>query len=810
MKKLIPFFVLFLLLSGYILSSTPVNLVYADGESWLSDWSYRKSHEIAYAAGAGTDYQVKVLVHSDSGSDSGDDVYLDSQCTDFPNDIAFTDDDGDTELDHWLESTVGTLSTFWIEVADDLSSVNQTIYIYYGKNGQGSSSHLLNTWIWGTDFSATLNWLKEQGTGTWSIHDGILDIDASTSAGADFAVYSADYPDNTMAGRMLSRTRYTAKGSGDSGYKVGSGDGSRPSNAAVCPDTAGGNLRAWLEDAGYWDSLGAVAQTQDTWYLVEWRYMTDLFAGYVDDSLIGSINPSTEPVAASNDYAMIETYRCQIEVDWMVYGKYVSPEPANGDWGAEEAYVLTPMNNSLVITDMDDTDNLYAQIAGGYTIEYTGYDDNGYIDVDHIFLNFTQVTTVRISIKYTNSSDTFSVEDGGTWVSVDGASSSSRSGIWLNLTVIIHIKWGATDENDLELMAYIEDFGSLSDTDTMQTDYCDVVTDLSVSNFVINDARGDVSASLTISGNANYTNSAFYPPDAEFTNIQIYDQNDNVEATDVAIVNGFFSVTFTADATVKNETYNPYIDMADADYVDAEEGVYVWYVSDRYLITNVYANASHLDVGATVTVYVTGELEFDGHTVGGGAGDNTTMNSMNMTWDAGNTRWYVEDSEAIVTANNYDTCTGYEATYGVSVVNQDGKSVTVIWTGIIYRLLATPTQPYNFTSTFITLESMYYEQSGVNVTYTDFQVQRNGTNYLDVQKDKYLGDYNETIGTVYNYTISSVSETYGLTGLAELVPCIVEWISIPAGEGAAVLPEVLIVGFNETIGSLDVFIDLFP
>ena len=45
---------------------------------WLSEWGYRKSHNLTGATGAGTDYQVSITVHSGSGSDSGDDVYLDS------------------------------------------------------------------------------------------------------------------------------------------------------------------------------------------------------------------------------------------------------------------------------------------------------------------------------------------------------------------------------------------------------------------------------------------------------------------------------------------------------------------------------------------------------------------------------------------------------------------------------------------------------------------------------------------------------------------------------------------------------------
>ena len=37
--------------------------VKAESEGWLSGWSYRKSHVIEAASGAGTNYQVKITAH---------------------------------------------------------------------------------------------------------------------------------------------------------------------------------------------------------------------------------------------------------------------------------------------------------------------------------------------------------------------------------------------------------------------------------------------------------------------------------------------------------------------------------------------------------------------------------------------------------------------------------------------------------------------------------------------------------------------------------------------------------------------------
>jgi|GEM_PF-4593451 len=91
---------------------------------WLSGWSYRKSHVINGASGAGTNYQIKIIAHYGSGTDSGEDVYLNGHCRADFGDVRFTDDDCVTLLDYWMESyTAGDNALFWVKVADNLSPV---------------------------------------------------------------------------------------------------------------------------------------------------------------------------------------------------------------------------------------------------------------------------------------------------------------------------------------------------------------------------------------------------------------------------------------------------------------------------------------------------------------------------------------------------------------------------------------------------------------------------------------------------------------------------------------------------------------
>lgn len=87
---------------------------------------------------------------------NSENVYLNSKCrTDF-GDIRFTDGFGNTPLDYWMEFEADSDNAlFWVEIADDLSSLNRMIYIYYGKSDATSTSSGANTFVFFDDFPGT-------------------------------------------------------------------------------------------------------------------------------------------------------------------------------------------------------------------------------------------------------------------------------------------------------------------------------------------------------------------------------------------------------------------------------------------------------------------------------------------------------------------------------------------------------------------------------------------------------------------------------------------------------------------------------
>ena len=102
---------------------------------WLSGYQYRKKVTISGSSGAGENYQVKLSI----GSSSGGDFHLEGHCVDFPNDIRFTDDDGETLLDYWIEDPTQDPITVWVKVKDSLDT-DVDIFVYYGQSGVSSAS----------------------------------------------------------------------------------------------------------------------------------------------------------------------------------------------------------------------------------------------------------------------------------------------------------------------------------------------------------------------------------------------------------------------------------------------------------------------------------------------------------------------------------------------------------------------------------------------------------------------------------------------------------------------------------------------
>jgi len=310
--------------------------------AWLSGWQYRKSHVINSASGAGTNYQIKIKVHYGSGSDSGEDVYLNGHCkTDF-GDIRFTKDDGTTLLDYWMEEkTDSDYAIFWVEIADDLSSSNVTIYIYYGKSDATTTSNGDDTFLFFDDFEGTeldTNKWTKTGTGDVTVSGGICQVIGG--GGTAEEIDSVTFGGSGQPLRFRSRHKY-------SHYE------------SQCYEHAGLRIDADNYPAIYssYSAEKRFASKKDgtysyTSYSSDPLVYHDWEIRWKSGSAVLDIDDGTETVTKTDNipepnsaYLMYQADKDSsdyiIYIDWCFVAKYVDPEPSHGSWGNEEQSQLS-------------------------------------------------------------------------------------------------------------------------------------------------------------------------------------------------------------------------------------------------------------------------------------------------------------------------------------------------------------------------------------------------------------------------------------------------------------------------------------
>ncbi len=114
-------------------------------------WNYKKQISMNNPSSTLTDYQVSVTLDTASLISAGK---MRSDC----GDIRFTDSDGTTPLNYWLESGCNSINTkLWVKVPS-ISAGSKIIYIYYGNPSASSESNGIATFDFFDDFNNLDNW----------------------------------------------------------------------------------------------------------------------------------------------------------------------------------------------------------------------------------------------------------------------------------------------------------------------------------------------------------------------------------------------------------------------------------------------------------------------------------------------------------------------------------------------------------------------------------------------------------------------------------------------------------------------------
>lgn len=161
-------------------SLLPTQNAQAAGD-WLTGYEYRTKVPVnSTVAGAQTDYQMSVVLHSGTGTSSAGVVYLSGHLQDTTtfNDIRFTASDSSTQKSFWIEKvedeTGGRKATVWVKLDTPVSG-STDYWLYYGKAGDSNASSYDNTFT--KDFG-------ESGlVGLWHMDEQVPGSELTTNGG---------------------------------------------------------------------------------------------------------------------------------------------------------------------------------------------------------------------------------------------------------------------------------------------------------------------------------------------------------------------------------------------------------------------------------------------------------------------------------------------------------------------------------------------------------------------------------------------------------------------------------------------------
>jgi len=319
----------------------------------LIGWNVRKSHNITGSpAGEQTDYQMKVTVYYGEGIDDDDDVYCSSKCkTDF-GDIRFTESDGETELDYWMQEKIDSdYAVFWVEINTiPIDPGTATIYIYYGNTSATTTSSGDNTWILFDECDNAAEWSVDYTVGSpiWAIttFDGCSVLSILINAHNERLRMRWDTKENTGRENRRNLTRINhSSWNADAYFQYNPAmDADDPplgkDSVYYSSYSANKYYRIYASVFGVSDYVQTSLALPSGWYVYETTVNADgKIVGQRDATSLGDVTVDGDYASGKVMYylAQFNPGTSQIYVDWFANGKYIDPEPTHGSWGDEES-----------------------------------------------------------------------------------------------------------------------------------------------------------------------------------------------------------------------------------------------------------------------------------------------------------------------------------------------------------------------------------------------------------------------------------------------------------------------------------------
>jgi hypothetical protein len=337
-----------------------------------------------------------------------------------------------------------------------------------------------------------------------------------------------------------------------------------------------------------------------------------------------------------------------------------------------------PVNQTTpTINNIDDTNNLYAKYRD-YIVIMNVSDDEGYTDIDVILLFvFDDLRGTNYwTIMYDNATDTFSIVNGSAYIALKG--SATRSGNWINLTVLIKVDWDHPDVSNLDAKQFCNDTSSDSDTDWYEVNW-DVETRLDYSTEpYLSDDRGSLSISTLWaymvvvyynSGGDNY-------PFANETDVWILHDVSNTWSGNVD-VSGICNITSISSSSIARlDTYTFKV-VVQGDGSTGSDLYYTTSLTDTYIADRIIivltSSTTQAPPSEMVTFTLTLIYEYDSASVT--AFTVSIYRSSVPLMQLSNTTTFQDDGPADTFVFTINSIT--ETTYGITAFSSN--SVTVLW-----------------------------------------------------------------------------------------------------------------------------------
>jgi hypothetical protein len=338
--------------------------------TYIGGWRYRKSVTISNSTSALTDYQVSVTLDTVALISAGK---MQSDC----DDIRFTDTDGVTNLNYWLESGCNTTSTkIWVKVPSIPASSTKTIYVYYGNPSATSASNGSATFIFFDDFSTDpstrydfYNWYYSptwswDSTNQWILIKtlstyGVMGVLHKTLSLQDMALEINLYSESGSNSWIGLLARYTGTTEGDGLRGV-------YNYYEQQLELRGTNIA----------DVNMAAPARNNWYKMVWKMSgtSHVLQFWSGNTLLGE-NSGTQTTTVNTGRLGFGAYYEDIRYDNFRVRKYIPPEPTTSVGNEETSltYVTPTTYNNLEILPQIDGLTFIFGTGAGQTITTNGY-----------------------------------------------------------------------------------------------------------------------------------------------------------------------------------------------------------------------------------------------------------------------------------------------------------------------------------------------------------------------------------------------------------------------------------------------------